>query len=262
VDAGSSFGRDAPVIFVLMSLARFFIVVIFCAVSVSTLAQKARIYNSGKSMYTQKRYSAPPKVRGEKAKTVCPIFVASKYPFQGFGIKLGDPFALTYKYYASEHFSVAVDVGKASSGLYNNYFKEKFTEYVVTDTFSTAEASIEYYTHKVTSDLVGEVKLLYSVDVQKLAPGLQLYVGVGWEFKNSKIQYDYTYSERGDENPDAFGRFDRVRTTMGPQAVAGIEFSHFSIPIAVFMEMECFADVMADPGWTRLEGGAGLRYIF
>jgi hypothetical protein len=245
-----------------MSLARFFIVAIFCALSVPTLAQKARIYNSGKSMYTTKRYQAPPKVRGNKAKTVCPIFETSKYPFQGFGIKLGDPFALTYKFYANEHFAVAVDVGKASSGLYNSYFKEKFYEYVVTDTFSTAEASIEYYTHKVTSDLVAEAKLLYSIDVQKISPGLQVYVGIGWEFKNTKIAYDYTYSERGDENPDAFGRFDRVRTTMGPQAVVGIEYSHFKLPIAAFMELEYFSDVMADPGWSRLEGGVGLRYIF
>jgi hypothetical protein len=245
-----------------MSPRHFFIVAIFCCFSGSALAQKARIYNSGKSMYTQKRFQPPPKVKGSKAKTVCPIFVESKYPYQGFGIKLGDPFALTYKYYANEHFAVAVDVGKASSGLYNSYFKEKFYEYIVTDTFSTAEASIEYYTHKVTSDLMAEAKLLYSIDVQKIAPGLQVYVGLGWQFKNSKIQYDYTYSKRNDGNPDAFGRFDRVRTTMGPVGVAGIEYSHFSLPISAFMELEYFSDIMADPGWTRLQGGVGLRYIF
>jgi hypothetical protein len=213
-------------------------------------------------MYTQKRFQPPPKVRGNKAKTVCPIFETSKYPYQGFGIKLGDPFALTYKFYANEHFAIAIDAGKASSGLYKSYFMEKFNEYIVTDTFSTAEASIEYYTHKVLSDLIAEAKLLYSIDVQKISPGLQVYVGVGWEFKNTKIQYDYTYSERSDGNPDAFGRFDRVRTTMGPQAVVGIEYAHFKLPISAFMELEYFSDVMADPGWSRLEGGVGLRYIF
>jgi hypothetical protein len=245
-----------------MSLRYFFLVAIFCVLSASVLAQQARIHNSGKSMYTQKRFQPPPKVRGNKAKTVCPIFETSKYPYQGFGIKLGDPFALTYKFYANEHFAVAVDVGKASSGLYKSYFMDKFNEYIVTDTFSTAEASIEYYTHKVLSDLIAEAKLLYSIDVQKISPGLQVYAGIGWEFKNTKIQYDYTYSERSDGNPDAFGRFDRVRTTMGPQAVVGIEYAHFKLPISAFMELEYFSDVMADPGWSRLEGGVGLRYIF
>lgn len=245
-----------------MSLRNFFIVALICLPGITAVAQKARIYNSGKSMYTQKRYQAPPKVRGNKAKTVCPIFETSKYPYQGFGFKLGDPFALTYKYYATKHFAIAADVGKASSGLYNRYFKEKFTEYVVTDTFATSESSIEYYTHKVMSDLIAEVKLLYHIDVEKISPGLQLYAGVGWEWKNTKIQYDYTYSKRNDGNPDMFGRFNRTRTTMGPQLVAGIEYAHFKIPISAFMELEYFSDVMADPGWSRVEGGVGLRYIF
>ena len=89
-----------------------------------------------------------------------------------------------------------------------------------------------------------------------IAPGLQIYVGVGWQFKNTKIQYDYTYSERNDGNPDAFGRFDRVRTTMGPQAVAGIEYAHFGLPISAFMELEYFSDVMADPRCST--GPAGI----
>jgi len=212
-------------------------------------------------MYTRERYNSAARIRGAKAKTICPIFESSKYPYQGFGIKLGDPFAITYKYYFNKRFAVAADIGKASSGLYNRYFKEKFDQYIVTDTFSTAEASIEYYTHKVVSDIIGEVKVLYHFDVTKISPGLQFYIGLGWEWKNTKLQYDYTYKESfGD--PDRFGRFNRTRFTMGPQAVAGIEYAHFKIPISAFMELEYFSDVSADPGWSRVEGGVGLRYIF
>ncbi|HTE28752.1 MAG TPA: hypothetical protein VK666_00150, partial [Chryseolinea sp.] len=137
-----------------MPLRKFFILAAFCLLSVITHAQKARIYNGGKSMYTRERYNSPAKFKGAKAKTVCPIFETSKYPYQGFGIKLGDPFALTYKYYFSKRFSAAADVGKASSGLYNRYFQEKFEDYVVRDTFKTSDATIEYYTHKVLSDII------------------------------------------------------------------------------------------------------------
>jgi hypothetical protein len=49
---------------------------------------------------------------------------------------------------------------------------------------------------------------------------------------------------------------------MGPQVAVGIEYSYFSIPISAFMELEYFTDIQADPGWTRLEGGVGLRYVF
>jgi hypothetical protein len=229
--------------------------------SAVTLAQRARIYNGGKSMYTRERYKSAPRVRGAKAKTICPIFETSKYPYQGIGIKLGDPFALTYKYYFNQKFAVALDVGKASSGLYSRYFREKFDQYVVVDTFSTSDASIEYYTHKVISDLIGEVKLLYHLDASIISPGLQVYIGAGWEWKNTKLRYDYTYKKSlGDQ--DKFGRFERTRFTMGPQAVVGIEYAYFKIPISAFMELEYFSDVLADPGWSRVEGGVGLRYVF
>jgi len=225
------------------------------------MAQRAHIYNGGKSMYTRERYNSAPRMRGAKAKTICPIFENSKYPYQGIGIKLGDPFAITYKYYFNKKIGLAVDFGKASSGLYNRYFREKFDSYVVTDTFSTSEATIQYYTHKVMSDLIGEAKLLYHVDVSKIATGLQAYVGAGWEVKNTKLQYDYTYKPSpGDQ--DKFGRFNRTRFTMGPQVVVGIEYAYFKIPISAFMELEYFTDVLADPGWSRVEGGVGLRYIF
>lgn len=254
---------ERPLRYLWLAMVRNFLITgIFCLLSVFALAQKARIYNRGKSMYTLERHKAPPKVTGAKAKAICPIFEKAKYPYQGFGIKLGDPFAITYKYYANEHFAIAIDAGKPSSSLYNGYFKEKFANYIVTDTFSTAEAGIEYYTHKIASDIIVEGRLLYSIDVQKVAPGLQVYVGVGWEWRNTKIEYDYTYSKHNDGNPDMFGRFHRVRQTMGPQVVGGLEYAHFSIPIAVFMEMEYFSDVLADPGWGRLQGGAGIRYVF
>lgn len=212
-------------------------------------------------MYTVERYNSAAKFRGAKAKTLCPVFENSRYPYQGIGIKLGDPFAITYKYYFSQKFAVAADIGKASSGLYNRYFREQFDNYVVTDTFSTSDASIEYYTHKVLADLIGEIKLLYQLDASKISPGLQVYIGAGWEWKNTKLQYDYTYKESASE-PDRFGRFERTRFTMGPQAVIGIEYAYFKIPISAFMELEYFSDVLADPGWSRVEGGVGLRYIF
>lgn len=244
-----------------MCLRETLLAAIFCLTSIVTFCQKARIYNGGKSMYTRERYNSAAKFKGAKAKTLCPVFEGSRYPYQGIGIKLGDPFAITYKYYFNEKIAIAADIGKASSGLYNRYFREKFDEYVVTDTFSTSDASIEYYTHKVISDLIGEVKLLYSFDASKIAQGLQVYIGAGWEWKNTKLQYDYTYKE-SIADPDKFGRFERTRFTMGPQAVVGIEYAYFKIPISAFMELEYFSDVLADPGWSRVEGGVGLRYIF
>jgi hypothetical protein len=231
--------------------------------SAGTFAQKPKVHNGGKSVYTRERFNAnATRVRGDKAKIVCPIFAHSKYPFQGLGFKLGDPFAITYKFYASNKLSFVVDAGRPASSLYNRYYREKFDGYIVSDTFSTSEARITPITHKVKSDIVLEAKVLYNIDVTKISPGLQLYVGGGWEWKRTHLQYDYTYTTGDFRNLDEFGRFERSRLTMGPQLVMGIEYAYFSIPISAFMELEYFSDVALDPGWTRLEGGVGLRFIF
>lgn len=214
---------------------------------------------------TKSRYHfSTPKVRGNKAKIICPTFDNSKYPFHGLGFKLGDPFALTYKFYPNKRISFAVDFGKAASGLYNRYFREKFNFYVMADTFPSSESSLTYLTHRVKSDLIGEFKALYHVDAKKISDGLQAYVGVGWEWKRTQLKYDYVYNQ-GNNDPlmeDRFGSFDRNRVTMGPEFVIGIEYAYFQIPISAFMEVEYFTDVQADPGWRRFEGGVGLRYIF
>src|SRR5882757_959019 len=86
-----------------------------------------------------------PRVNGNKALIMCPIFVESRYPYQGIGFKLGDPFAVTYKFYANKHFSFAADAGKAASGLYNKYYRGAFQEYLP-DTLKK-DQSITYLAH-------------------------------------------------------------------------------------------------------------------
>ncbi|HET9486528.1 MAG TPA: hypothetical protein VFO54_03800, partial [Chryseosolibacter sp.] len=153
-----------------------------------------------------------PRVRGNKAKIICPTFDNSKYPFHAFGFKLGDPFALTYKFYPNKRFSFAVDVGKAASGLYNRYFREKFNFYARTDTM-TNESVLVYVTHRVRSDLIGELKILYHIDGKKISDGLQAYVGAGWEWKRTRLRYEHQRFESGSNaSPaDPFDSFERTR---------------------------------------------------
>lgn len=215
-------------------------------------------------MYTRERFNRnATRVRGAKAKTICPIFERSKYPYYGFGIKLGDPFAFTFKYYASKNLAFVADVGKPASGLYNRYIRDKF-DAVQQDTLS-AGAEVRYLTHSVKSDLIGELKVLYHIDATVISPGLQFYLGGGWQWKNTKINYDYTYNEPDNPNPSSdntIGSLKVNRFTQGPQVVVGIEYSYFQLPISAFMELEYFTDIQLDPGWRRAEGGVGLRYIF
>jgi hypothetical protein len=197
------------------------------------------------------------KISRAKAQIVCPVFQESGFPYHGLGFKLGDPFAVTYKYYASKKFSIAVDGGKAASGLYNKYYRSIFREGFKND-------SLEYLTHTAKTDWVVEGKALYSFSADKLSPGLKVYVGAGWQWRQSAIEYEFLNLNDGDGDPDT-GDLDRGtynRSTMGPTGVIGIEYSYFKMPISAFMELEYFTDVVKDPGYSRFQGGVGLRFVF
>ena len=246
-----------------MRFSKTLILLIACVILSPYLwAQKSSRHRTTKSFYSKDRYnSKATHVSHRKAKTVCPIFEVSKFPYHGIGLKLGDPFALTYKFYPNKKWGFVADVGKASSGLYNRYYIQKFDEYAEASTADT----VTYLSHRVKSDYVGEVKILYHFDATVLSPGLMFYIGAGWEVKSTKLQYSFTYDTSpsvGSGVRNEIDRIERSRFTQGPQVVMGIEYSYFQIPISAFMEVEYFQDVVADPGWRKFEGGVGLRYVF
>jgi hypothetical protein len=212
-------------------------------------------------------YSVP-RVSHNKARIVCPIFVESQYPYQGIGFKVGDPFALTYKFYPTKHWSFAVDAGKAASGLYNSYYRGLFGNYAHSDTLSTdlktkEKSTLTYLTHKATSDWLLETKFLYQWDAEKFSKGLMFYAGLGWQWRNTTLKYDYNYQQApAGIGETRFGSFTKNRFTFGPVAVVGFEYSYFSLPISAFIEVELYTDALADPGYQRFQGGVGLRYVF
>jgi hypothetical protein len=213
------------------------------------------------------QYSVP-RVGGAKAKIMCPIFVESQYPYHGLGFKLGNPFALTYKFYPTKHFAFVADAGQSASGLYNSYYRNLFGTYTKPDTLSydalsQTTSKLSYIGHKVTSDWFLETKFLYQWDVEKISKGLQLYVGAGFQWRSTTIVYDYRYEQApvGIITP-RFGHATEDRTTNGITTVLGFEYSYFSLPVSAFIELESYFDMKADPGYQVFQGGVGLRYVF
>ena len=179
----------------------------------------------------------------------------------GIGIKLGDPFAFTYKFYANKHFSFAADAGTAASGLYNKYYRQAFDTYLP-DTLSK-DQSITYLAHKATADWLVETKFLYQWDAEKVSKGLQLYAGLGWQWRHTTIEYDYNFNDQSSNQDNGqFGKFTVNRFTYGPVVLVGFEYSYFSLPISAFIEVEVYTDALIDPGYQRFQGGVGLRYVF
>lgn len=224
----------------------------------TSFAAQAQMTKSARSA----RYGVPKVSRG-KALIMCPIFEESKYPYQGLGFKLGDPFAFTYKFYPTKHWAFAFDAGKASSGLYNKYYRGSFKGYLPDTLSGGSGQSIQYLTHTVPYDWFLEAKFLYQWDAEKISKGLQLYVGAGWQWRNTGLEYQYLYNPSNNPNDlGTNGRFSRNRFTFGPVVLVGFEYSYFTLPVSAFIEVEIFTDTFLDPGYQRFQGGVGLRYVF
>lgn len=224
-----------------------------------SVAEAQQLRNPTLRKSSKNRNLRAPIVSKGKARIICPIFQNSEYPYQGIGLKMGDPVALTYKFYPNEHWSFAVDAGKAASGLYSKYYRRVFHEYLP-DTLQGDE-QIDYLSHTTTADWLIEAKFLYQWSIDKISPGVQVYVGLGWQWRMTKIGYTYTYAD-SDFDENEVGNFDVERFTYGPVGVLGFEYSYFSLPVSAFIEVEGFMDALLDPGYKRFQGGIGLRYIF
>jgi hypothetical protein len=233
-----------------MRFSKTISLLVLMLVTVACFAQaKKSVRTTGYRVHTVSR---------SKARIMCPIFHDSQFPYQGIGVKMGDPFALTYKYYPNKHWGFAADAGKAASGLYNKYYRSVFNGYLP-DSLA-GEETIKYLAHTATRDLFLEAKFLYQWDAEKISKGLQFYLGAGWQWRSTTLSYDYLYEDGPFEN--RFGKFSENRFTYGPVVVAGLEYSYFSLPISAFIEVEWFTDVLLDPGYQRFQGGVGLRYVF
>ncbi|MBL3654575.1 hypothetical protein [Fulvivirga sediminis] len=220
---------------------------------VSTHAQHKPFYKG--------KFRKPGRFTRQKARVACPVFEDSGYPYNGIGIKLGDPFALTYKLYFTKNLAMSVDFGKGASGLYSGYFRDQFETYTEgLDSLLDPGEGFSYLNHKVKSNWTGEVRMMYQTSLDAWVKGLQAYIGLGVEWRHTEIKYEYIWQKGRNENEIL--HFDETRYALGPTGTVGLEYSYFELPIAAFIEVAGFADISEDPGYIRPQGGVGIRWVF
>jgi len=208
---------------------------------------------TGKKLTPTRTYNNPSLVR-EKAGSTVPVFDEAGYPYQGIGIKIGNPFAFTFKFYVSQRIALVADFGWTVSSLYKTYYDGLFDMY-----FPDPADTLSFISQKVQSDRVGELKLLYHFGANELPKGLKFYTGLGWQVRDTKL--DFTYTTKEPAEPEELTS-PRRHQTQGATVTVGIEYANFDAPIAIFMEGVQFFDLSKDKGWTSFQGGVGIRYIF
>ncbi|MCB0494862.1 MAG: hypothetical protein KDC79_01885 [Cyclobacteriaceae bacterium] len=189
----------------------------------------------------------------KKMAVICPVFHPSEYPYQGIGFRAGDPFALTYKLYATPWISFSIDGGIAAYGLYKDRYKELYLNSPGADT-------LVYFNHQVEKDLFFSGKVSFYHEGPKFLKGLDIYAGFGWQLRYAQVLYGYNH----ELNPQVteFGTTTVQYDYMGPEFHIGLEYAYFDLPISAFIETNVFYDVIQSPQFVKFQGGIGLRFVF
>jgi hypothetical protein len=216
------------------------------------LAQK-RYDKSLNQTYKQQKHKPAKFKTNKQLSIICPIFVPSEYPYQGIGIKVGDPFALTYKLYLTEWLAFNIDGGITPAGLYSKRYQELFNTLPEADTLT-------YINHQVNRDTYIAAKVSFYGKPPKFLKNIDYYVSFGWQMHYVDVLYGWEDEVSITEN--LFGTFTKTLDYMGPEVGIGIEYSYFNLPMSAFVEIDWMYDMINQPTFIRFQGGIGLRYVF
>lgn len=189
----------------------------------------------------------------KKMAVICPIFHPSEYPYQGIGFRAGDPFALTYKLYATKWLAFSIDGGIAAYGLYKDRYKELYTNSPESDT-------LIYSNHQVQKDVLFSGKVSFYQEGPKFLKGLDIYAGFGWQMRFAEILYGY--NQDIGNGIEEFGSTTKQFDYMGPEVHFGLEYSYFDLPMSAFLEGNVFYDITNEPTFIKFQFGIGMRYVF
>ena len=204
-----------------------------------------------------KNYTTHKFKKNKKFAEICPIFIVSEYPYQSIGVKIGDPLALTYKFYASNTFAFGIDIGKASEGLYSQLHSDRFNSIP-----EPLDTTYFYISHTVLNQNVFSAKVFYYKDGPRAIRGLDLYLGAGYQMQFIDIKYDYIAARTAPPETRETRQTQLSFTPIGLEVIGGLEYAYFNLPISVFAEMGIFFGVDDVQRWQKFQGGMGIRYVF
>ncbi|MFW6223222.1 MAG: hypothetical protein ACOC3T_06390, partial [Bacteroidota bacterium] len=106
----------------------------------------------------------------------------------GLGLRLGDPFGLSYKYYMQGDKAFEANLGSTFPGFYSGYFSNTFN-----DVEGYGRAT--YLGHTVNFSVAANARLLAHQDFPEDVDGLQWYYGVGVQIRLIGVDYRFLTSE-------------------------------------------------------------------
>jgi hypothetical protein len=172
---------------------------------------------------------------------------------QSIGVRLGEPFGLTYKNYLTRSSSFELGLGTGSTGWNGNYYQRSFDN-------KGRYNGYAYTSHSVDNTLYFQARYLrnYQVPVEGVEGRFDWYWGIGGMLKVARINYYYQ-----NELPPFPGYTDsRTDIDIGPEGILGAEYRFEDLPITLFAEVSLMLEVADQFGSLRGFFGTGARYNF
>ncbi|WP_268035487.1 hypothetical protein [Algoriphagus sp. PAP.12] len=174
---------------------------------------------------------------------------------RGVGVRIGEPFSITYKDFFDDYFSYELMVGTGSPNG-GTYYQKDFDN----NPPSSNSFYVNHNTQKGIS-LHGRVALHDDfTDMFDITEGYLLgYLGAGVQLRTTNVTYTYTEGQVGGSVPLTE---KRNNIDFGPEAFGGGEYYFDEIPISVFAEVGIFLELLDRVGHIKGQGGIGVRYLF
>lgn len=190
------------------------------------------------------------------------LFAFLLFPMIGFsqergaGIRLGEPFSITYKDFLDDYLSFEVMVGGGSVNGKDYYLRSFENNLPASDAF--------YLSHSASRGVALNFRMALHEDITdmfEITEGYLLgYAGVGGQLRTTQVNYSYF---RQNNPSSSFASLSERRTNIdiGPEAFGGAEYYFDEVPISIFAEVGVFLELI-DRINFKGQGGIGVRYLF
>jgi hypothetical protein len=175
---------------------------------------------------------------------------------RGAGVRLGEPFSLTYKDFIEDYLSYEIMLGSAGVNGSDYYRKDFESNPPSSNTF--------YQGHSASRGVSLNFRMALHEDITDMFEITQGYLlgygGAGVQLRTSNVNYTYTQNIPGSSNQQ-FLNEERSNFDIGPEVFAGAEYYFDETPISVFAEVGVFLELI-DRINLKGQGGIGIRYLF
>ncbi len=170
----------------------------------------------------------------------------------GIGLRLGEPFGVTYKRYLSDYKAIEFIIGRNYNGN-SNYYRRNFDDI-------NGFNNLNYVSHNVDIAFAFQARWLSHFDfLDDHISGLKAYYGLGALMGYNKVDYLV-------DNLEVPGVLlveeTRNNFDLGAEGILGIEYTLHNAPVSFFGETSLYTEVADNPFRLRVLGAIGARYNF